>query len=43
MPDLDEPTCSEVFPVAAHHSQPLVSVSVLEVLPGPVKAREHSL
>lgn len=43
MPDLAEPTCSEVFPVAAHHSQPLVSVSVLEVLPGPVKAREHSL
>lgn len=29
--------------MAAHHPQPLVSVLVLEVLPGPARAGEHSL
>ena len=43
MPEPAEPTCLEVYSVAAHHSQPLVSVSVLEVLPGPARACERSL
>lgn len=43
MPEPAEPTCSEVCNVSVHHPWPLVSVSVLEVLPIPARACECSL
>lgn len=43
MPEPAEPTCLEVCNAAVHFPQPFVSVSVLEVLPGPARARECSL